>query len=215
MNEVAFRELQESQRLTLNFEQYPQLLHRVLSLCVEVWKRGVVCCLLYIYIVDIRSSGWMAAVAMLCFFFFFCIPLLYTSDWTTCQSCHFKQKNQKNIQDPNGHTAIVSLQRNFQARLDVIQNQDFKVVDLLSIRFCAAPDDLTRAHVSYRYNSLKSRMAVLQSHVSDLQSTIKQKNPSLLLAMGKKILANQTGAMGGGHALASSSGGSGVRAYRR
>lgn len=36
-----------------------------------------------------------------------------------------------------------------------------------------------------RYNALKTRMALLQAHASDLQATIKAKNPSLLLGLGK------------------------------
>lgn len=158
MNEVAFRELQESQRLTLNFEHYPQ--------------------------VDGLALGRAAALPGRASH----LPTLPTA----VQLLH--RVINLCVEDPNGHTAILSLQRNFQARLDVIQNQDFKVrgvrscieeprgeygicsgngagrplrirasrdwprscspplqvVDLLSIRFCAAPEDLTKQHVTYR-----------------------------------------------------------------
>lgn len=127
MNESAFREVQEAQRLTWAFESYPALLVKMLLYCIE---------------------------------------------------------------GPHEYSALLSLQRNFQARLDIIQNMEYKVVDLLSIRFGAAPEDLVKHHVVFRYNSLKHRLGVLQSHCNELNGVIRARNPSLLLNLGKTAGSN-------------------------
>lgn len=86
------------------------------------------------------------------------------------------------IQDPQTHIAILVL-KNGRARLDFVRNIEFKFVELLSINFVRSPDDLTQKHITYRYNALKSRLAIMQSKLSDVHALVKVKNPSLLLQL--------------------------------
>ena len=49
--------------------------------------------------------------------------------------------------------------------------------------FLRSPDDLIRQAVAFRYNSLKAKVQVLTSRLSEVTSIVKIKNPSLLLQL--------------------------------
>jgi hypothetical protein len=70
------------------------------------------------------------------------------------------------------------MNRDGQARLDFIQNMEYKFVELLSVAFLRSPDDLIRQAVAFRYNSLKAKVQVLTSRLSEVTSIVKIKNPS-------------------------------------
>lgn len=73
------------------------------------------------------------------------------------------------------------IEREGLARLDFIQNMEYKFVELLSCNFIASPEDVIRAHICFRYNTLKSRLALVQSRLQDIESLIKVPPPSLSL----------------------------------
>lgn len=109
------------------------------------------------------------------------------------------------IKEPHNHLAVYLMQADGRARLDFIQNMEYKFVELLSVDFLRATDDTIRQHTTFRYNSVKTRLQVLQTrlHVSEqpldedeacsthvsrmpwssqeVNSIVKTKNPSLLL----------------------------------
>ena len=53
------------------------------------------------------------------------------------------------------------------------QNMEYKFVELLSCNFIASPEDVIRAHICFRYNTLKSRLALVQARLQDIESLIK------------------------------------------
>ncbi len=77
------------------------------------------------------------------------------------------------------------MQRDGQARLDFIQNMEFKFLELLSIDFLASPEDVIRQNISFRYSLLKAKAQVLQGRLKDISAILKLKNPSLLLQLQK------------------------------
>ena len=52
------------------------------------------------------------------------------------------------------------MQHDGQARLEFIQNLSYKFVELLTCNFGRSPDELVRQQITYRYNALKSRLAM-------------------------------------------------------
>ena len=84
------------------------------------------------------------------------------------------------IKEPHSHLAVFIMQRDGQARLEFIQNMQYKFVELLSCNFHRSPDELVRQQITYRYNSLKSRLALMQARLQDVNALVKIKNPSLL-----------------------------------
>ncbi|PNH11554.1 hypothetical protein TSOC_001641 [Tetrabaena socialis] len=116
----SFKEIQEAQRLMVDFPDYPTVLMRMLNQC---------------------------------------------------------------IREPHIYLAVCIMQPTGEARLDFIQNMEYKFVELLSCKFMAAGEDLVRQHVSYRYNVVKARLQLMQARLADVNAMVKVKNPSLLLQL--------------------------------
>ncbi|KAL1503042.1 hypothetical protein AB1Y20_011110 [Prymnesium parvum] len=87
------------------------------------------------------------------------------------------------IKEPHSHLAVFVMQRAGLAHLDFIQNMEYKFVELLSATFTASDDETIRRSITYRYNSVKSRLALMQARLQDINALVKIKNPSLLLQL--------------------------------
>ncbi|OQR82822.1 hypothetical protein ACHHYP_15463 [Achlya hypogyna] len=85
------------------------------------------------------------------------------------------------IKEPHNHIAVYLMQSDGRARLDFIQNMEYKFVELLSVDFARAPEEIVRQHITFRYNTIKSRVSALQSRLHEVNNIVKVKNPSLLL----------------------------------
>jgi hypothetical protein len=68
-------------------------------------------------------------------------------------------------------------------RLDFIQNIEYKFIELLSCEFIASPEENVRQSITYRYNATKSKLALMQARLQDVNALVKIKNPSLLLQL--------------------------------
>jgi hypothetical protein len=89
------------------------------------------------------------------------------------------------IREPHNHLAVYLMQADGRARLDFIQNMEYKFVELLSVDFLRATDDAIRQHITFRYNTMKARLQVLQTRLHEVNNIVKTKNPSLLLQVSK------------------------------
>ena len=87
------------------------------------------------------------------------------------------------IREPHSHLAVFVMQRGGRGHLDFIQNMEYKFVELLSVAFVAADDESVRQSITFRYNSVKSRLALMQARLQDINALVKVKNPSLLLQL--------------------------------
>ena len=67
--------------------------------------------------------------------------------------------------------------------LDFIQNMDNKFVELLAGASVASDEETVRQNITFRYNSVKSRLALMQARLQDINALVKIKNPSLLLQL--------------------------------
>jgi len=87
--------------------------------------------------------------------------------------------------EPQNYFCVFFMQTDGQARLEFIQNMEFKFLELLSLDFLAAPEEVIRQNISFRYSLLKAKSQVLQTKLKDVSSLLKIKNPSLLLQLQK------------------------------
>ena len=60
---------------------------------------------------------------------------------------------------------------------------EYKFVELLSCKFTASAEDVVREQISFRYNLIKSRLALMQARLADVNALVKIKNPRLLLQL--------------------------------
>ena len=77
------------------------------------------------------------------------------------------------------------MQKEGTARLDFIQNIEYKFIELLSIDFVNSPDDTVRKQIAFRYNSTKAKVELMQERINTISNIVKIKNPSLLLQIQK------------------------------
>jgi hypothetical protein len=101
--------------------------------------------------------------------------------------------------------------RDGRGQLNFVQNMEYKFVELLSLEFSESPEHVIRQQISFRYNSLKSRVAIMQARLQDVNSLVKLKSPSLLLQLQRNVtqgLANTSSpsASPSGYSRASSAG---------
>ncbi|KAJ1627329.1 hypothetical protein T492DRAFT_1025923 [Pavlovales sp. CCMP2436] len=87
------------------------------------------------------------------------------------------------IKEPHTHLAVVVLGRDGRSHLDFIQNLEYKFVELLSVQFSASADEAVRQAISFRYNALKSRVALMHARLQDVNALIKLKSPALLVQL--------------------------------
>lgn len=89
------------------------------------------------------------------------------------------------IKEPHINIAIFTMQGEAEARLDFIQNMEYKFVELMFCSFYRSPEETIQAQITFRYNVLKQRLAQQQSRLNEIHSLVKVKNPSLLLQLQK------------------------------
>ncbi|KRX05983.1 hypothetical protein PPERSA_01061 [Pseudocohnilembus persalinus] len=87
--------------------------------------------------------------------------------------------------EPHNFFSVFFMQRDGQARLDFIENMEYKFLEMLTIDFIASPEDIIRQNVTYRYNILKAKMMFVTNRLTDISALIKLKNPSLLVQLQK------------------------------
>jgi len=81
--------------------------------------------------------------------------------------------------------AVFIMQKEGTARLDFIQNIEYKFIELLSLDFVNSADDTVRKQISFRYNAIKSKLTLMHERINTINNIVKIKNPSLLLQIQK------------------------------
>ena len=105
------------------------------------------------------------------------------------------------IKEPHSFLAVFIMSRDGTAKLDFIQNIEYKFIELLSTDFMASSEEVVRQSITFRYNSVKSKVALMEARLKDVNALVKVKNPSLLLQIQKSTPASVSSTMGGGQSV--------------
>jgi hypothetical protein len=62
----------------------------------------------------------------------------------------------------------------------------------------ASSEEVVRQSITFRYNSVKSKVALMEARLKDVNALVKVKNPSLLLQIQKSTPASVQSAIGSG-----------------
>lgn len=84
---------------------------------------------------------------------------------------------------------VMFLQKDGLARLDFVQNMDYKFLELLSLDFAAAGEDAIRQNITFRYNVVKTKSQFFQNRLNDMGQILKLKNPSIYHQLQKSSKA--------------------------
>ena len=96
------------------------------------------------------------------------------------------------IKEPHSFLSVFVMQRDGRASLDFIQNIEYKFIELLSLEFMASPEEMIRQSITFRYNAVKSKLALMQARQTDVNNMVKVKSPSLLLQLQKGNQVNRS-----------------------
>ncbi|CDJ26841.1 uncharacterized protein EMH_0011900 [Eimeria mitis] len=122
VDEKVFRQMQQSQKLMIEFADYPHVLMKMLNSC---------------------------------------------------------------IREPQSFLAVFIMETTGKGRLDFIQNMEYKFIELLSCDFHQSSEEVIRQQMAFRYNALKSKLALMHARLHDIGALVKVKSPSLLLHLQK------------------------------
>lgn len=90
------------------------------------------------------------------------------------------------IREPHIHLGVFTMTADANsAHLDFIQNMEYKFVELMTCSFERCPEDIVQRQITYRYNSMRQRLALTQARLFEMNHLVKTKNPSLLLHLQK------------------------------
>jgi hypothetical protein len=67
-----------------------------------------------------------------------------------------------------------------------VQNIEFKFIVLLKCKFKASDEEIVRQSITFRYNSVKSKVQLMEARLKDVNNLVKVKSPSLLLQLSKQ-----------------------------
>lgn len=84
------------------------------------------------------------------------------------------------IRDPQQFLAVLLFQENGSATLQLIQNLEYKFVELLQLPFHESADATIRQHVTYRYNAMRSRLSIMTAKLQDVSALVKVRNPAVM-----------------------------------
>ncbi|CDJ61784.1 hypothetical protein, conserved [Eimeria maxima] len=133
VDEKAFRQMQQNQKLMIEFADYPHVLMKMLNSCIREPQSAI-------YVVFCFARSFLAVFIM----------------------------------ETTG-----------KGRLDFIQNMEYKFIELLSCDFRQSSEEVIRQQMSFRYNALKSKLALMHARLHDIGALVKVKSPSLLLHLQK------------------------------
>lgn len=77
------------------------------------------------------------------------------------------------IREPNTFVAVLLLGRDGNSTLQLLQNLEFKFVELLALPLRESPEALIRSHITYRYNAMRSRLSIMTARLQDVSALVK------------------------------------------
>ncbi len=85
------------------------------------------------------------------------------------------------IKEPHSHLAVFIMNRDGNARLDFIQNLEYKFVELLSVSFLQSAEAVIREHISFRYRAVREKLTLTQARLNEVTNIVSARARALLL----------------------------------
>ena len=109
----------------------------------------------------------------------------------TCDFTNFSDLLIKNfdlcIHNAKSYLAVLNVQKNKNAIMELVENLEYKSVDLISLYFEPAQKDLIEKQISYRYNSLRAMEEIMQNRINIINGVLKDYDPPLISEVKKEI----------------------------
>jgi hypothetical protein len=83
------------------------------------------------------------------------------------------------IREPNTFLVVLLLGRDRNSTLQIIQNMEFKFVELLAMPLRESEEAKIKAHITYRYNAMRSRLSIMTAKLQDVSALVKVRDPAV------------------------------------
>ena len=91
------------------------------------------------------------------------------------------------MNDKKSYLVVLNIQKNKNAIMELVENLEYKSVDLISLYFIPASKDLIEKQISYRYNSMRATQEIMQNRIEIINGVLKDYDPPLIKEVKKEI----------------------------
>ena len=91
------------------------------------------------------------------------------------------------ISNEKSYKAILNIQNNKKANMELMENLDYKWAQLLYLTFNAATDELIRKQIIYRYNAMRALKDITQNRINIINRVLKDLDPPLIKEVKNEI----------------------------
>jgi hypothetical protein len=83
------------------------------------------------------------------------------------------------LKNVNQYSAVLTLNKISAHRLDLLENIEYKRIELLSLEFEELEEEAIKSYVTFRFTKVKMNKQIIQKKLADVISMTKLKNQSL------------------------------------
>jgi len=65
-------------------------------------------------------------------------------------------------------------------QMNIIENIEYKFLEVISLKFSSITDEIIRLHITYRFNLQRAKMMSVKNKLNEIVQIVKLKNCSLL-----------------------------------
>lgn len=91
------------------------------------------------------------------------------------------------IEKRQKYMEVFNIQNDKMAKLELIENLDFKFVELINLKFSPVNKDIINKQIIYRYNSMRSLLYITQNRINIINGVLKDNAPSLISEIKKSL----------------------------
>ena len=90
------------------------------------------------------------------------------------------------VSDKSNYLAVLNIQKNSKANLELLENLEFKFAQLININLWPASEDLIREQIAYRYNSMRALKDIMENRIYIINNVLRDIDPPLIFEVKKE-----------------------------
>lgn len=91
------------------------------------------------------------------------------------------------LNNTKSYIAVLNLKTDKKAKMELMENLEYKIVELISLEFSQASQDLISKQISYRYNSMRAVEDLMQNKIDIINNILKENDPQLITEVKNEL----------------------------
>ena len=92
------------------------------------------------------------------------------------------------INDQKSYLAVLNVHKDKKVSMELLENLEYKFVQLVKMNFELAPEELINEQIKYRYNSMRAMEDIMKNRIDVVNGVLKDLDPPLILEVKREIL---------------------------